>query len=1339
MIKQLKSCVVAAVAAVVVGLSASSLGAAHERYTQPSYTYGTCEIDDPASMLTPPTTATLLFSDITLKDLEGLSFSAYASHERYTVFAQSGMALCLFPKKYENDGVVQWLLITVQNYDDGGSNNRYCKGESIKLWNGEGGVWGQVIKSPFCAQQSSSASLSYDFVTGIDAEGTISWQGKAAAVGFYPYLGFTAQKWVATTAPSLMFANNADEDVLTVDDLRDYRLTGWLCGAAMGAASWYKTATAQNVYLTKDANGIVTKIRFEMQAMDDKYLKCAVVELTNGEGGVLAQVIGAYYIVASGKDAGVSIGYKFLNDDGSVNMQATVKTASPGLTGYSVMHLEAEAVNRKDLTLDGARTWSELVGSADPVDNESLDIYVSVTAPDAVLTFDAPIRAHSIVVSSADGYPITYALAADTTAPDIELWDSRGTTGRITFDGFTPVRDAVTDNILPNTVSTVAFNGPTNGQIPFNAAPVNVPCAGIVLGDGVALDGFGFNKVKAFTVDGEVTFRGNVTGAGAITLTADGSLDFANALTIASTVRFAVPDGTECVVRLPDETAKVFPIASAQVTGGSFVLAVGTRSCASGAAEAWPATGAGGTLAITVTDAQKSGGYVSLADLRDGGTIRFFDADGNELGVGRPQMAVLPGSDVAWTPTDGGDNTFSTDANWSSGQTPADGGVAVSDGGRAGGATVALVAAQGFNQVSICSGSTIAFVASGDGLLSATKLAVADHATVTIPLAATSIAAVELGEGATLRVVGDGTAREFTATITGAGCVEYVTGEVTPTASNSYGGGTVVKPGAYVRMGHNFALGVQGGTVKVEDGGTLDPGSAKLHQLSLDLCGDGVTLAGGVSAGALRTTGTAGAYDVAQFVALTLSGDASICVDGETSVAGFIPNNYNGKVNVNFGTYTLTKAGAGTLYFISKDGVAGTGAGKVVVADGTVQSGFYAGSSSHLETAFTASSATLEILEGAKYVAYGNLTFSKLTNNGCLELRTEVADATIASTCMYSGDGEVHKYGNEKAAYMPFNNASCSTWIVHGGRLCPNRCSDKPGGNTYAFNTPENPHANPKVIVENSATQRKSKFDFNGINGVTVNLVLSGYRDMSVDTDRNALCTNAKDIPSNQMQMTQLTLADDARVGGPYSFGLMAPGYQESLLELGDKTMTLCLAAGKSFWLHNTTVTGTGRLLVESGNALFNHDGRQGTDWTLEIGAGGSAHFVTPMTVSNLVVRGSTAGAAGVTAYGTYAPLGSSLPKVTLTGAGAGLDLSEKTETFELPSSLSFAAGTSVKVFTGDRELKNGDKLVSWAGKPANVTDWTLSSSDAKGRRMHVLATKSGLFASAPGFAIIFR
>ena len=1296
-----------------------------ESYATPGYVFGGADVSVEAKDRQQVGEAQLAFPGATLAEIRDLTFFGYM-----VGMSVNSAACSYFTHEYrDGNGELQFLVVTVQKEDA----NRY-KGVAVKLTQYDDGVWAKRVDGIWLGDMKKFvSSLSVWDCINITADGTIGPKVHYGTDSSFQVKALSALKPVQKNAPALVFANPPGGTTLTVEDIRNYDFTGIATGAAIGHA--YVRYQMQNKFVAVDENGFATKIRLELQVLDDQYLKCVVVELTNGADGVYAQATKALYRDVNA--SGAAFGDPFLNPDGTFAAK-DIQTSSVNVTAdgnYGAASLAATKVTALTYELDASKTWSELAGSASPVDDDSIDITVNVTTADATLTFDTPIRCHNFILVSDDGHGATLAADVGVAAPQATSWDLRGTTGTVAFAGFSPVTDSVTANIMPNAASALVFAGDLGGILPFNDTAVSVPCRQVVLGGTQFFpSGFAFKKVKSLGVEGLLVLGDAPTGTGSLVFKGAGALGVTNDVTVARTVAIAAEAAIPVVAY--GDAATLTLNGTVPVTG--FVLTEGTLHTASlSPNETNVVIGAGATIAITVSDVQKRAGYTSKADLQEGGVIRFYDANGSELGVGRPQMNVLPGADVAWTPTDG-DNTFSTDANWSSGATPTSGYVAVSDGGREGGATVALVESQSFSQISIRAESTIAFVASGEAILSVTKLAVADCATVTIPLAATSIAAVELGKGATLRVVGDGTERNFMADVTGDGCVEYVTGDVMPTQGNSYTGGTIVKQGAYVRMGHNSSMGAPGSTVKVEDGGTLDVNGANGHLLALDLCGNGVMLEGDVAAGALRTTKTAGDYWAAQFTALTLSGDASVCVEGENVALGFVTSSWNGSIPVNLGSYTLTKTGAGTLYFAAKDGIVTTGSGRVVIGEGTVQVGFFYNNSNHVEPAFGIASATLDVRQDGKFVTCGNLSFGQIENNGRLELRAEAYDLTVADASSYSGDGEVHKFGNSYTAYMPFNNGCHSTWIVHGGRLCPNRYIAAPG-NAYAFNTAENPHANPKVIVENSASSMESKFDFNGIGGVTPNLVLSGYRKYGDATARNALCCSVKDLSSWDMQITQLTLADDARVGGSYTFGLLAPNHGETLLELGDKTMTLCLAAGKNFWLDNTTVTGTGKLLVESGTAYFDQNGRQGTDWTLEVAEGGSAQFTTPVTVSNLVFRGTATGTAEVTAYGTYAPLGASLPKVTLSGAGAGLDLSEMSKPLDLPESLSFAEGARVRVFTGDRDLQYGDQLVSWTEKPANVTSWSISSTHAKHELFRVTAKATGLYVRRPGLTILFR
>ena len=157
-------------------------------------------------------------------------------------------------------------------------------------------------------------------------------------------------------------------------------------------------------------------------------------------------------------------------------------------------------------------------------------------------------------------------------------------------------------------------------------------------------------------------------------------------------------------------------------------------------------------------------------------------------------MNVLPGTDALWAPRAEGENTFSTHANWSTGTTPVSGDVAVTDGGSETEVAVMLSDAQGYGQVTVAQNAKIVFVGAG-GLLNASKLVLSEGATVTIPLEAVSVSAVEVRAGATLIVTSDDEAeRAFGAVVSGTGRVIYGRGKINATACSTYTGGTTIRP-----------------------------------------------------------------------------------------------------------------------------------------------------------------------------------------------------------------------------------------------------------------------------------------------------------------------------------------------------------------------------------------------------------------------------------------------------------------------------------------------------------------------------------------------------------------
>ena len=704
------------------------------------YTYGTFQAQTDV-----PSAWTFVFPEATLAELRYATLQSYVKTKTGSISA-TGMAQSYVIHAYPDWECPEFLVAGVQKVD-----GQYVKATVVKLTETINGVYAQELCTPYYKTQDST----HEFIKTISATGGITYDGTTDMSYAFNYLN--TRTIVPTAAPRLLFSNGAGEPTLTLDDIRNCTFTGYLVGGAcVTDAAKFSSMIGQNAVYEQDAQGNLAKIRIEMQSESGGFLKCVAVELTNGEGGVYGQSVRACY-------ANQGIGYRMLTDEGelqqgveSFSVVAVCDDRGTILAnwGYGLAGLVATLTERKQLTLDRSMTWSELTGSAESVQDTERIFELDVTA-DATLTFDVPVQANTLLVRSAVGNSPAFAVADGVEAPVFAQWDLRETTGNVVFSGFTPVTNARTDNILPNAASTLFFNGPTNGKLPFNETGMEVPCKEVALGDGVALNAFVFNRVRAFTVTGEVTLNGNVTGTGTIALTADGSIGIAPGVTLANTVTLSVPDGVKTPLRLlGDGGWTKLPFATAAVTGGgAFVLRQGTLKCAYGdPLETAVEIGEGGVLEIAVRDYHVHEGYVSPAVLGAGGVIRFVGPDGQEVGVGRAEMNVLPGApgaDVVWTPTDDGPNTLSTDANWSSGTTPGEGDVVLTDGGRDGGATVTLAAAQTFGVIIVKEGASIAFTADG-GAVSGQRIVVGPNASVTLPTAAVSFEELEVMPGATV-------------------------------------------------------------------------------------------------------------------------------------------------------------------------------------------------------------------------------------------------------------------------------------------------------------------------------------------------------------------------------------------------------------------------------------------------------------------------------------------------------------------------------------------------------------------------------------------------------------
>ena len=515
-----------------------------------------------------------------------------------------------------------------------------------------------------------------------------------------------------------------------------------------------------------------------------------------------------------------------------------------------------------------------------------------------------------------------------------------------------------------------------------------------------------------------------------------------------------------------------------------------------------------------------------------------------------------------------------------------------------------------------------AIFAMGNGTLTLDQLTIPASFTLTVPPDA-GVANVEVGANGVIRYPAPESGATLAMAISGAGGVEVASGVLTFGGYNTYSGGTRVKSGATAKAGgrcgtvNNLQVGPFGiakattNPIIVEEGGAYDYNGNGDNYYYITICGkDGIINSG-------EGMGT----NKAQTYGINLSGNAELTMNG---LFGIVTSGYNQSGALGLGEYTLVKSGTNP-FFIWTSGTTVSGSGTLEVAEGTFQVS---------KGGVTGVSATLKIDEEGTVEALHNLAFYTIENNGTIMFNPGSATNTING--IYTGTGVVHKLG-ANMGLMTFHNGAKSVYYVDGGTLgISQRTSVQ--GNPYAFNTPENPNANMSVVVADGAT-----FDVNGVADTSCSVTIAGKGV----GDKGAFVNSKSDVGSGSLQTVQLTLTADALVGGAYNFGVLAPGYRPTLLELGDHTLTI--NKEKYFWLVNATVTGSGTINV-TGGTLSVQKGFAGTDYSLTVGENGKMEMVsgvTAMAMRDLKNDGTITGGT-ITASGTVTAGKGAIPNLTL-------------------------------------------------------------------------------------------
>ena len=247
--------------------------------------------------------------------------------------------------------------------------------------------------------------------------------------------------------------------------------------------------------------------------------------------------------------------------------------------------------------------------------------------------------------------------------------------------------------------------------------------------------------------------------------------------------------------------------------------------------------------------------------------------------------------------------------------------------------------------------------------------------------------------------------------------------------------------------------------------------------------------------------------------------------------------------------------------------------------------------------------ASLVIASGATLTADDITGIGKVTNNGTLV-----------------------KTGGDTVAW-PFNNASTGETVVRNGTL---KVASVTGG------VPATPDQ--IIRVKSGAT-----LDMNKVLALPVSVVLE---------DGANFVNKGGNMSAATTQTIKISLEGDATVTASYNFGLVAPYYGTTRIELGSHI--LAFNGSSAFWLENTTITGDGTIAVENGTLECAYRNSTGADCTVNIGASGTLRIdndVT-LTVKNFHNGGtyfvhSTAGLGMLVVTGTLTP-GNQVSKLTL-------------------------------------------------------------------------------------------
>ena len=252
-------------------------------------------------------------------------------------------------------------------------------------------------------------------------------------------------------------------------------------------------------------------------------------------------------------------------------------------------------------------------------------------------------------------------------------------------------------------------------------------------------------------------------------------------------------------------------------------------------------------------------------------------------------------------------------------------------------------------------------------------------------------------------------------------------------------------------------------------------------------------------------------------------------------------------------------------------------------------------------------------------------------------------------------------------------------------------------------------------------------FDFNG---------MRDFYSYQMTLDGGTIRNTGADLGGNTAQVGSLAVtAEGSRFEAPNNIGLINRSFQANL-DLRGHTLTVDIAAGKSFWLYNTVVSNGTLDVTGAGTLDMDKTAIVATNASFRIDS--AMNVKVPVSVRDyiaLFAGNNGTGTAALNVYGTFKPSAHNYFYGPTMQDGSTIDLSARTSPMLLVSdawdgerSLKFTSGATVTIDVGDRAatLARGTRLMSWSAIPDGVT-FTFGPEAAQAG-IEPLLTATGLF-----------